>query len=56
MAEKKSTAPKFRGVDIKKSEKLAEYRDILSALLKDDVEYTIAEVEAIIEKYKTTKA
>ena len=56
MAEKKATAPKFRGVDIKQSKRLAEYRDILAVLLKDDAEYTIAEVEAAIEKFKKTKA
>lgn len=37
------------------SKRFRNNRDLVSALLKDDVEYTVSEVEIMIEKYMKGK-
>lgn len=43
--------PKFAKTALVNSKRFRNERDIVSALLKDDVEYTISEVEDMIENY-----
>lgn len=43
--------PKFTKDSLVNSKRFCNERDLVSALLKDDVEYTIAEVDAMIMKY-----
>lgn len=59
---KKSTAsavknqePKFSKESLVNSKRFRNERDAVTALLKDDVEYTIAEVEVIIMEYMKGK-
>ena len=57
---KKSTAsavqePAFPKVALVNCNRFRDERDIVSALLEDDVEYTIPEVEAMIMEYMKGK-
>lgn len=45
------TEPKFSKEQLAKSERYAGRRDAVSALLDDGKQYTIAEVDAIINKF-----
>lgn len=47
--------PKFKKEALLKAKKYAGQRDLLAALLKDDQEYTAAEVNAILENFKKGK-
>lgn len=48
---KKTTVPTFTKAALIKAKKYEEQRDILSALLKDDQEYTAAEVAEMVENF-----
>lgn len=48
---KKPTVPTFTKAALIKAKKYEEQRDILSALLKDDREYTAAEVAEMVENF-----
>lgn len=43
--------PKLKKEALLRAKKYAGQRDVLAALLKDDQEYTVAEVNAILEKF-----
>lgn len=47
--------PKFKKEALLKAKKYEGQRDLLNALLKDDQEYTAAEVAALVEKFKKGK-
>lgn len=47
--------PKFTKEVLVKSKRFKDKRDLVSAVLKDDVEYTIAELEKEIEKFMKGK-
>ena len=47
--------PKFTKETLVNSKRFRNEQDIVSALLKDNVEYTISEVEGMIEKYMKGK-
>lgn len=47
-----SAAPKFNKESLLNSKRFQDERDLVSALLKNDVEYTVSEVEEMIAKYK----
>lgn len=47
--------PKFTKESLVNSKRFRDERDLVSALLKDDVEYTIQEVETMIMEYKKGK-
>ena len=47
--------PVFTKISLVNSKRFHDKRDIVSALLKDDVEYTISEVETMIAKYMKGK-
>ena len=49
------TEPTFTKDVLVKSKRFHNEQDIVSALLKDGVEYTISEVEGMIEKYMKGK-
>ena len=49
------TEPKFPKETLVNSKRFRNEQDIVSALLKDNVEYTISEVEGMIEKYMKGK-
>lgn len=53
MADKKEkeSEPSFFKAQLMMSEKYASRRDLIGALLCDDKEYTIAQVDAAIENY-----
>ena len=61
MSSKKSPAasaakePAFTKISLVNSKRFHDQRDIVSALLKDGVEYTISEVETMIAKYMKGK-
>lgn len=42
---------KFTKIQLVKSKRFEDRRDILSALLDNDTEYTITQAEAVINKY-----
>ena len=50
-----ATEPKFPKEALVKSKRFHNERDIVSALLKDGVEYTISEVEGMITEYMKGK-
>lgn len=50
-----ATEPKFTKASLVNSKRFRNERDIVSALLKDDVEYTISEVEGMITEYMKGK-
>lgn len=52
---KTTTEPTFTKDVLVKSKRFYNEQDIVSALLKDGVEYTISEVEGMIEKYMKGK-
>lgn len=54
-AVKTATEPKFTKEALVNCKRFRTMRDIVSALLKDDVEYTISEVADMIEKYMKGK-
>ena len=43
--------PKFSKTTLLNSKRFQNEQDLVSAILKDDVEYTIPEAEAMIQKY-----
>lgn len=43
--------PKLKKEALLRAKKYAGQRDVLAALLKDDQEYTVAEVNAILENF-----
>lgn len=47
--------PKLKKEALLRAKKYAGQRDLLAALLKDDQEYTVAEVNAILEHFKKGK-
>lgn len=47
--------PTFTKVALVNSKRFRDKRDIVSALLKDGVEYTVSEVETMIAKYMKGK-
>ncbi|MBR4420016.1 MAG: hypothetical protein IKT32_03975 [Clostridia bacterium] len=47
--------PKFKKEALLKAKKYEGQRDLLNALLKDDQEYTAAEVAALVEEFKKGK-
>ena len=47
--------PKFTKASLVNSKRFRNERDIVSALLKNDVEYTVSEVDAMIAKYMKGK-
>ncbi len=47
--------PKLKKEALLRAKKYAGQRDLLAALLKDDQEYTVAEVNAILEAFKKGK-
>lgn len=47
--------PKLKKEALLRAKKYAGQRDVLAALLKDDQEYTVAEVNAILEKFAKGK-
>ena len=47
--------PKFTKTSLVNSKRFRNERDLVSALLKDDVEYTVSEVEEMITKYMKGK-
>lgn len=49
---KTTTEPQFTKFALVNSKRFCNERDLVSALLKDDVEYTISEVEEKIAEYK----
>lgn len=49
------TEPKFAKETLVNAKRFRNNRDILSALLEDGVEYTISEVEGMIDKYMKGK-
>ena len=55
MAEKKSAAPEARYTReaLAASDKYRPYCDVLMILLEEGKEYTIAEADAVIEKFKS---
>ena len=61
MSTKRKTAvdtamePKFTKEALVNSKRFQNERDIVSALLKDDVEYTISEVDSMIAEYMKGK-
>ncbi len=46
---------RFSKEQILRSEKYAKRRDLLTAILKDDRAYTLADVDALIEKFMKGK-
>lgn len=52
MTKKTVVVPKFKKAALLKAKKYTGQRDLLAALLKDDQEYTVAEVDAILESFK----
>ena len=50
-----TTEPAFTKEVLVNSKRFYNKKDIVSALLKDGVEYTISEVEGMIEKYMKGK-
>jgi hypothetical protein len=60
MSNKKKTTekvvePKFTKEALMNSRRFRNERDIVSALLKDDVEYTVSEVDSMITEYMKGK-
>jgi hypothetical protein len=61
MSNKKNTSasaemePKFTKEALMNSRRFRNERDIVSALLKDDVEYSVPEVDAMIAEYMKGK-
>lgn len=56
MADKKATeamaaVPRFAKAQLMASNKYASRKDLIGALLDDNTEYTIAQVDELIEKY-----
>ena len=51
----KSKEPTFTKEALMNSRRFRNERDLVSALLKDDVEYTVSEVDAMIAKYMKGK-
>ena len=47
--------PKLKKEALLRAKKYAGQRDVLAALLKDDQEYTVAEVNAILEQFAKGK-
>ncbi len=47
--------PKLKKEALLRAKKYAGQRDLLAALLKDDQEYTVTEVNAILEAFKKGK-
>lgn len=47
--------PKLKKEALLRAKKYAGQRDILAALLRDDQEYTVAEVNAILERFTKGK-
>lgn len=47
--------PKLKKEALLRAKKYAGQRDVLAALLKDDQEYTVAEVNAILENFAKGK-
>ena len=47
--------PTFKKEAVLRAKKYAGQRDVLAALLKDDQEYTVAEVNAILENFAKGK-
>lgn len=47
--------PKMKKEALLRAKKYAGQRDVLAALLKDDQEYTVAEVNAILEQFAKGK-
>ena len=47
--------PKLKKEALLRAKKYAGQRDLLAALLKDDQEYTVAEVNAILERFTKGK-
>ena len=54
-AVKPVVVPKLKKEALLRAKKYAGQRDVLAALLKDDQEYTVAEVNAILEHFKKGK-
>lgn len=54
-AVKPVVVPKLKKEALLRAKKYAGQRDLLAALLKDDQEYTVAEVNAILEHFKKGK-
>lgn len=52
MTKKTVVVPKFKKAELLKAKKYIGQRDLLAALLKDDQEYAVAEVDAILESFK----
>ena len=50
-----TTEPKFTKEILVNSKRFHNKQDIVSALLKDGVEYTVSDVEGMIEKYMKGK-
>lgn len=50
-----ATEPKFTKESLVNSKRFRNERDLIVALLEDDVEYTISEVEEMITKYMKGK-
>ena len=50
-----ATEPKFTKEALMNSRRFHNERDLVSALLKDDVEYTVPEVEGMIAEYMKGK-
>lgn len=55
MSTEKKKEPTFSKEDLLKSKRFHDYRDIVSALLKDGVKYTVSEVETMIANYMKGK-
>ena len=55
MPKDKSMEPKFSKVELLNAKRFRNERDLVSALLKDGVEYTISEVEIMIAEYMKGK-
>ncbi len=55
MTKKTVVVCKFKKAALLKAKKYAGQRDLLAALLKDDQEYTAAEVNAILDRFAKGK-
>lgn len=53
--EDKATEPKFTKESLLKSQKYADFRDLLSALLAEEKEYSHTEVESMVKKFREGK-
>lgn len=51
MAVKKILSPVFTKERLLQSKRFAQQKDLLNALLKDDQEYTIVQVETILNRF-----